>query len=117
MNIYTMKADGSDVRQVTHTTYSYNGGPFFSPDGKKIIFRTDREQQHHLQIYQINVDGTNEARLTYNTAINWAPYWYPNGKVIAYTTSLHGHAHYEVYLMHLESKGYVRATHNSTFDG
>jgi Tol biopolymer transport system component len=38
MDIYIMKADGSDVRQLT-TAKGYDGGPFFSADGKKITWR------------------------------------------------------------------------------
>jgi Tol biopolymer transport system component len=117
MNIFTMRADGSDVRQVTHTTYSYNGGPFFSPDGKKILFRADREKQHYLQVYTINTDGTNERQVTANHAVNWAPYWHPRGDVIAFTTSLHGHHHYEIYLLNIETGTDWRLTHNPTFDG
>lgn len=117
MNIYTMQADGSDVQQVTHTHHCYNGGPFFSPDGGRIIFRADRDLPHYLQIYVINSDGTNEKQLTSNGAVNWAPYWHPNGKVIAFTTSLHGHRHYEVYLLNIETGVQYRLTHNPTFDG
>jgi len=36
--IYLMKADGSQVRRLTHTP-GYDGGPFFSPDGKRILWR------------------------------------------------------------------------------
>lgn len=117
MNIYTMKADGSDKLQVTHTGYCYNGGPFFSPDKEKIIFRADRDRPDYLQIYVINADGTNERQLTFNNAVNWAPYWHPNGKVIAFTTSLHGHQHYEVYLLNIENGRVHRLTHSPTFDG
>ena len=117
MNIYTMKSNGSDVRQITHSTYCYNGGPFFSPDGQRIIFRADRDEPDYLQIYVINVDGSNEMQLTLNKSVNWAPYWHPNGKVIAFTTSLHGHRHYEIYLMNIETGIFYRLTHNETFDG
>lgn len=117
MNIYTMKADGSDVRQITHTDHCYNGGPFFSPDGSKIIFRADRDVPHYLQIFVINSDGTGERQLTFNKSVNWAPYWHPNGKVIAFTTSLHGHQHYEIYLLNIETGKQVRLTHNPSFDG
>lgn len=117
MNLYTMKSDGTDVQQVTHTTYCYNGGPFFSPDASRIIFRADKEKRHYLQIYIINSDGTNEQKVTDNQAINWAPYWYPRGDCFAYTTSLHGHAHYEVYLKSIKTGCEYRLTHNATFDG
>lgn len=117
MNIYTMKADGSGQRKVTNTDYCYNGGPFFSPDGKQIIFRADRERPDYLQIYVINTDGTDERQLTFNQAVNWAPYWHPNGKVVAFTTSLHGHRHYEIYLINIENGTQSRLTHSPSFDG
>lgn len=117
MNLYTMKADGSEKKQLTFTTHCYNGGPFFSPDGQRVIFRADRDRQDYLQIYVIGSDGKNERQLTLNQAVNWAPYWHPNGKVVAYTTSLHGHRHYEIYLLNIENGRECRLTHNSTFDG
>ena len=117
MNLYTMNKDGSELFQVTNTTESYNGGPFFSPDGHQILFRSDREKKHYLQIYVIDRDGTNERQLTSNGVVNWAPYWHPNGNVIAYTTSLHGHAHYEIYLLNIWSGKECRLTHSSCFDG
>lgn len=117
MNLYTMKSDGSDMLQVTNTIGRYNGGPFFSPDGKDIIFRADYERPHYLQIYAIGSDGNNTRQLTFNDAVNWAPFWHPNGKIIAYTTSLHGHMHYEIYLLNIDSGISCRLTHNPTFDG
>lgn len=117
MNLYTMDSTGSNVKQVTHTTNCYNGGPFFSPDGEHIIFRADREKPHYLDIFCCKSDGSEEQKVTSNGAINWAPYWHPNGKVIAFTTSLHGHMHYEIYLLNLESGVQKRLTHNASFDG
>jgi TolB protein len=117
MNLYTMNADGSGVQQITHTQHCYNGGPFFSPDNRQIIFRADRERPDFLQIYVINADGTGERQLTFNQAVNWAPYWHPNGNVIAYATSMHGHHQYEIYLLNIHSGVSMRLTHNPTFDG
>jgi TolB protein len=117
MNIYTMQADGSDVRQVTTTTTSYNGGPFFSPDGEQIVFRADREVSHYLQIYTIDSDGTNDVQVTRDSAVNWAPYWHPSGRFIAYTTSLHGHSQYEIYLISPTTGQQYRLTYDPTFDG
>jgi Tol biopolymer transport system component len=36
-----MNLDGSDLKQVT-TGLGYDGGAFFSPDGKKLVFRASR---------------------------------------------------------------------------
>lgn len=117
MQIYTMDSQGKDVRQVTSAGNCYNGGPFFSPDGQKIIFRADRGKPHYLDVYVCDSDGSNERQLTANGAVNWAPFWHPNGRVIAFTTSLHGHMHYEIYLMNIETGVQSRLTHNPTFDG
>ncbi|MDR3646239.1 MAG: hypothetical protein P4L22_01720 [Candidatus Babeliales bacterium] len=117
MNIYTMNADGTNIKQITFEDNVYIGGPFFSPDAKKIIYRADYEKEHYLQIYCMEADGKNKIQLTNNGAVNWAPYWHPNGEVIAYTTSLHGHHNYEIYLMNIKSGVNYRLTYHPTFDG
>ena len=117
MNLYIMDANGSNVNQITHGKNCYNGGPFFSPDGNKIIYRSDPDLPHYLQLFMMNIDGSDQRQLTSNNAVNWAPFWHPSGKVIAYTTSLHGHAHYEIYLLKIETGKQCRLTHNPTFDG
>lgn len=117
MNIHTMDADGTHEQQVTHTDFSYNGGPFFSPSGDRIIFRSDRHIPHYLQIYIINADGSEEHQITDNEAVNWAPYWHPNGQTVVFTTSLHGHNHYEIYGINVKTGMSYRITHNTHFDG
>lgn len=117
MNIYVMKSDGSEKRQVTHTTHCYNGGPFFSPDGSKIIFRADREVPDLLQVYVIDTSGDGLKQLTNNRAVNWAPFWHPSGRYFAYTTSIHGHHNYEIYLQSIETGQQWRVTHHLAFDG
>lgn len=117
MNLYTMKSDGTDVKQITHTTRCYNGGPFFSPNGKQIVFRVDRDKPDYMQIFCINADGSGERQLTDNGAVNWAPYWHPSGEWIAFTTSLHGHHRYEIYLLNVNTGVQRRVTYNPTFDG
>lgn len=117
MNIYVMRSDGSDVQQITHTDYCYNGGPFFSPDGKKIVFRADRSTPHYLEVYVMDRDGSDVIQVTDNQSVNWAPYWHPSHDVIAYTTSIHGHHCYEIYLLSLSTNRHHRVTHYPRFDG
>jgi Tol biopolymer transport system component len=117
MNLYTMNSDGSDVRQITYDSHCYNGGPFFSPDDSKIVYRSDRHAQHYLQVFVIDQDGQNDRQITENGAVNWAPYWHPNGRVIAFTTSLHGHRQYEIYLVDWVTQQFCRLTYHEGFDG
>src|ERR1700681_288851 len=41
LDVYTMNADGTDVRQLTHEL-GYDGGAFFSDDGKKIVYCSEQ---------------------------------------------------------------------------
>jgi Tol biopolymer transport system component len=117
MNIYIMNSDGTNVRKLTHTTDCYNGGPFFSPDGGKIIFRADRAVPDLLQVFVMDIDGNNLKQLTDNEAVNWAPFWHPSGKAFAYTTSIHGHHNYQIYLQFINTGGQYRLTYFPRFNG
>lgn len=117
MNIYVMNSDGSEVRQLTHTSHCYNGGPFFSPDGTKIVFRADRDAPHYLQLYMMDNDGENLIKLTHNDAVNWAPFWFPTGDAIAYTTSINGHHNYQIYWLDLKTGSQFPITHIPGFNG
>ena len=56
-----MNADGSSVRQLTNAT-GYDGGPFISPDGQWVVFRSDRKEEDLLQLHVIGIDGKHEVR-------------------------------------------------------
>jgi|GEM_PF-4826852 len=62
--IYVMRADGSDMRQLTSTLADHRF-PSWSTDNKKIIFESnfDSEDVAIDHVYQINVDGTGLKRL------------------------------------------------------
>ncbi|MFI4914955.1 MAG: TolB family protein [Phycisphaerales bacterium JB060] len=84
----------------------YDGGPFFSPDGTKICYRSDRQGNNLLQLFvadlELNSDGvpvgiTKETQLTDNRHVNWAPYWHPSGEFLVYASSEVGHRNYEVF--------------------
>jgi hypothetical protein len=87
------------------TAPGYDGGPFFSADGERICYRSDRHLDDLLQIFTADLkfeDGvpvgiTKETQLTDNGAVNWAPYWHPSGDYIIYGSSEIGHYNYEIY--------------------
>ena len=64
MDIFIMNADGSNVRQLTDVP-GYDGGPFFSADGKKICWRRFTEDGLSAEIMTMNIDGSEQRqRLT-----------------------------------------------------
>src|SRR5437762_2429156 len=50
LDLFAMRSDGSHVVQLTHAA-GYDGGPFFSPDGKRLVYRSDRKGNNNLQIF------------------------------------------------------------------
>lgn len=117
MDIFIMNADGSNVRQLTDVP-GYDGGPFFSPDGKKICWRRFSENGLKAEIMTMNVDGTKPRQLTRINAMSWAPYFHPSGEYLIFTTNRHGFSNFELYLVDAEGKSEpVRVTDTDGFDG
>jgi Tol biopolymer transport system component len=114
VELYIMDADGKNVRKLTNAPKCYNGGPFFSPDGTRVIFRSDRKKKDHLQLYVIDSDGTGEKALTDDLNwVFWAPYWYRDGKHIVYTAADHTRfpPNYDLYWMNVATRKKVRLTY------
>lgn len=115
LELYIMDADGRHVRKLTNAPGVYNGGPFFSPDGKRVVFRSDRKEKDRLQLYVIDSNGRNEIALTDNDQwVYWAPFWYPDGRHIIYTAADHSNPmlrpNYDLYWMNIETRRSVRIT-------
>lgn len=101
----------------------YDGGPFFSPDGRRLCYRSDRLGNDLLQIFvaELAFDSAGdllgverEFQLTDEEAVNWAPFWHPDGRHLVYTTSILGHDNYEVYLLDADAGGEGRPTRYGT---
>ena len=117
MDIYIMKADGSDLKQLT-TYKGYDGGPFISPDSKKVIWRRFAVDGMTAEVYTMNLDGSNKKQLTHSNTMNWAPYYHPSQKYIIYTTNTQGFANFELYIVDSEGKYEpVRVSFLDGFDG
>jgi Tol biopolymer transport system component len=117
MDIYIMKADGTEVRQLTNVK-GYDGGPFFSADGKKITWRRFAPNGQSAEIMTMNLDGSEQKQLTHMKAMSWAPFFHPSGDYVIFTTNKQGFANFELYIV--DSKGLkepVRVSYIPDFDG
>lgn len=117
MDIYLMKADGTQVRRLT-TAKGYDGGPFFSADGRKITWRRFSPNGASAEIYTMNVDGSEQKQVTHLNAMSWAPFYHPSGDYIVFASSVLGYTNFELFIVDSEGlKPPVRVTFNEGFDG
>ncbi|MCY2996638.1 MAG: peptidase M28, partial [Planctomycetota bacterium] len=117
LDLYVMNSDGTNVRRVTDV-FGYDGGPFFSPDGKRLCWRRFSEDGATAEIYSANIDGSDAKQLTRLGAMSWAPYFHPSGDYMIFATNLQGFANFELYIVDAAgTKEPVRVTSTDGFDG
>ncbi|HMG33598.1 MAG TPA: hypothetical protein VKM94_06655 [Blastocatellia bacterium] len=91
LEIWMMKADGSQKRQITKNGKA-NFAPYFFPDGKRVIFASNMHDPkgRDFDLYSINIDGTGVERITYNNTFDGFPMFSPNGKKIVFASNRNG---------------------------
>ncbi len=115
--LYMMNADGTDVTRLTEWD-GYDGGPFFTPDGRRVVWRHFDASGRTAEVYTMKLDGTDRRQLTELGAMSWAPYFHPSGEYCIFTTNLHGYQNFELYMVDaMGEKEPVRVTTADAFDG
>jgi Tol biopolymer transport system component len=103
LDLYVANADGSGVKQLTDLP-GYDGGAFFTPDCKRLVFRASRPEgtaldeyrsllatglvrPTQMEIYVMNADGSGVQQLTRHGVGSFAPYPTPDGKGVLYSSN------------------------------
>ena len=99
--IYIMDLDGTNQINLTNNAFNdgvygpitanahgLNGISQFSPDGNRIIFTSNRDNNYEL--YIMNSDGSNPFNLTNNQAIDFMPRFSPDGSHIFFLSDRDG---------------------------
>ena len=135
LELWIMDTDGKNLRQIT-TGLGYDGGAFFSPDSKKLVFRASRPQteeeineyknylkQHlvaptNMEIYTVNIDGSDLRQVTHLGKANWAPFYHPSGKKILFSSNHHSKRGYDfqLYMINEDGTGLEQITTESIFN-
>ena len=112
-----MRADGSEQRRLTHVP-GYDGGPFYFPDGSRIIWRRFSEDGLVADVWSMNPDGSDQRQLTDFGAMSWAPYVHPSLEYVLFASNKLGFSNFEVYMVDVAGeKEPVRITTTDGFDG
>ena len=115
--IYLMNADGSEQKRLTNWP-GYDGGPFFSPDGERIIWRHFNENGMLADVYTMRFDGSDVRRLTDFKSMSWAPYFHPSGDYVIFHSNKFGFTNCELFIVDaLGEKEPIRVTFHDKFDG
>jgi dipeptidyl aminopeptidase/acylaminoacyl peptidase len=85
--IWMMRSDGSDLRQLTFDKTS-NNSPAISPDGTRLVFVSSRSGGLP-QLYSMRLDGGESRKLTDFSMGVGDPVWSPDGKWIAVTSEVY----------------------------
>lgn len=116
-DIYLMNADGSNVRRLTDAP-GYDGGPFFSPDGQRIVWRHFEENGMNADVWTMKLDGSDKKRVTDFKSMSWAPFYHPSGKYFIFTSNKLGFENFELFIVDAAGQHEpVRVTFTPGFDG
>ena len=107
IELWTCDLNGGDLKQVTHQL-GYDGGAFFSHDGKRLVFRctefstdkrADEEAQYRellsqwkvrpqmMELYVANADGSERKQVTHLGGASFAPYFFPGDQRIIFSSN------------------------------
>jgi TolB protein len=87
-DVYTIRPDGRDLRQLTSTS-GFDGEADYSPDGGHIVFSSERSG--NSDIFVMRSDGSRQTQLTGDRRFDGLGCFSPDGQYIAFTSERDGH--------------------------
>lgn len=85
MHIFTIKTDGTDLKQITHED-GVHWAPYPAPDGKHFAY-VKVLPPHNYEIFMMNLETGEEQQLTFNKAFDGFPTISPDGTMLAFSSS------------------------------
>ena len=115
--LYTVKLDGSDLRQLTPTgmLLDFTGGSW-SPQGNEILFSAKASEGQRSSIFVVHADGSGLQQIPIpgcgTTSGCHEPVWSPDGKKIASTMFVAQTGQSDLYTVNPAGTGLHQVTHS-----
>ena len=97
MDLYVMRADGSEQRRITNLGGA-SFAPFFFPDSRRIIFASNYQNPgtSEFGLYAVNRDGSKLEPITFTGGFNAFPQFSPDGKRLVFASNRNAKQPHEV---------------------
>ena len=101
VDVWKIGARAGEAVNLTVESESNDAFPDFSPDGRRIVFRSMRDG--NAEIYVMDADGANVQRLTHHEATDTMPAFSSGGDRVAFTSFRDGN--FELYTIAFDEDG------------
>src|SRR5207244_963595 len=113
MDIFEADPDGSRLKRLTDTD-GYDAEGSYSPDGKNIVFCSQRDG--NLQLWIMNADGSQPRRLTNApNCYNGGPFFSPDGKRVIFRSDRKEKDRLQIYVINTDGSGERALTDRPTW--
>ncbi|MFO0918598.1 MAG: biopolymer transporter Tol [Planctomycetaceae bacterium] len=109
MELYLINLDGTGLKRLTSSA-GYDAEGSFSPDGKHIVFTSDRDGDPDL--YIMKADGTGARQLTDAPGYDGGPFYSPDGQWIIFRSDRQKKDMLQLFAISVDGKTEVQLTDN-----
>ena len=105
LSIFEANPDGTGLKRLTDAP-GYNAEGSYSPDGKQIVFCSNRGDAGNLELYVMDKDGKNVRQLTHAPGCyNGGPFFSPDGKRVVFRSDRKKKDHLQLYVINADGSG------------
>jgi TolB protein len=112
--IYTVEIDGTNEQNFSNNSYNEGGGNW-SPDGKNLVFYSNREGNGDDEIFLKNIKTGNITQLTFNNFNDWRPSFSKDGKYVVYSGEINNNE--EIFKIEVATRKVTQLTNAKGRDG
>jgi TolB protein len=113
MEIFEANLDGGDLKRLTNSP-GYDAEGSYSPDGKQIVFCSNRSGKDNSELYIMDADGNNVRQLTKAPGCyNGGPFFSPDGKRVIFRSDRKKKDHLQLYVINADGTGERALTDDS----
>ncbi len=103
--IFEANPDGTGLRRLTDAP-GYDAEGSYSPDGKSIVFCSNRSGKENLELYIMDADGKNVRQLTKAPGCyNGGPFFSPDGKRVIFRSDRKKKDHLQIHVINSDGTG------------